>query len=106
MKYVMILFFALIACGGIWAYFFTKKVKREGIETDAAVCRIDKHEHTDSEGHTSWSEELVINYVNQEGELVEATLSNPKKGLRLGSRIRIRYLPDRQEYPVMTEILE
>ena len=46
---------------------FPKKVKKEGIETDEVVSRVELHE---------W-----------------------------GDRMKIKYLPDRQDYPVLVQIL-
>ena len=47
----------------------------------------------------------IVRYTNQNGTLVEAALANPKKGLAEGGRVRIKYLPGRENYPVLTEIL-
>ena len=47
-----------------------------------------------------------ITYTNQEGKSVEALLSNPgDHKFEEGDRLRIKYLPDKQEYPVMVENL-
>ena len=51
-------------------------------------------------------EEYYIAYKNQEGETVEAMLTNPgDHTFKVGDRLRIRYLPDRQDYPVLVKIL-
>ena len=84
---IFLVVLAAFAIGGIWAYVVSKKVKEEGIETDAVVSRIELHE-----------------YTNQEGKTVEAMLSNPgDHKFEEGDRLRIKYLPDKQEYPVMVE---
>ena len=64
---IIIIILAAFAIGGIWAYAVSKKVKKEGIETDAVVSRVELHE---------W-----------------------------GDRMKIKYLPDRQDYPVLVKIL-
>lgn len=96
---------ALFAAGGIWAFIVSRKVKKEGIETEAVVSRIELHEWTAGtmEGSPSASvtEEYYVTYTNQEGQRIEAMLSNPDvKDLAAGTKIKIRYLPDRQDYPV------
>lgn len=99
----------LILIGGIWSYFVTKKAKNEGIATEAVVSRIEFHEWESGTGEiwaagdVTW--EPYVTYTNQEGQTVEAMLSNPGEGLKVGSRVIIKYLPDKQEYPVLVEIL-
>lgn len=98
---------AAFAAGAIWAFLFSKKVKKEGVETEAVVSRIEEHEWVgDAVDPDRITVCYYITYTNQEGQAVEALLSNPK-GLSfdIGSRMKIKYLPDRQEYPVLTEIL-
>ena len=104
-KYIFIGFFVLIAIGALWAYVVTNKVKKHGIETEAVVSRIEVQESLDSDNCVSRTEKCYVSYVNQNGETVEAVLSNPKKGLKQGSRLKIKYLPEKQEYPVLIEIL-
>ena len=41
---IFLVVLAAFAIGGIWAYVVSKKVKEEGIETDAVVSRIELHE--------------------------------------------------------------
>ena len=104
-KYIFIGFFVLIAIGAVWAYVVSNKVKKHGIETEAVVSRIDVQESLDSDNCVSRTETCYVSYVNQNGETVEAVLSNPKKGLKQGSRLKIKYLLEKQEYPVLIEIL-
>ena len=104
-KYIFIGFFVLIAIGALWAYVVTNKVKKHGIETEAVVSRIEVQESLDSDNCVSRTEKCYVSYVNQNGETVEAVLSNPKKGLKQGSKLKIKYLPEKQEYPVLIEIL-
>ena len=47
---------------------------------------------------------VVSKKVKEEGMTVEAMLSNPgDHKFEEGDRLRIKYLPDKQEYPVMVE---
>ena len=47
-----------------------------------------------------------MQYRTLEGKTVEAVLSNPKSGLTEGTRVLIKYLPNKTEYPVLIEILD
>ena len=106
---VFIILLAAFAAGGIWAFIVSKKVKEEGFETEAVISRVELHEWSggpDAWDHSSVTEEYYITYANQEGKTVEAMLSNPgDHTFKTGDRIRIRYLPDRQDYPVLVKIL-
>lgn len=96
---------AAFVIGGIWAFAVTKKVKKEGIETDALVSRVELHEWGDIETHGSVTEEYYITYTDQDGRATEAMLSNPgSHQFKEGDRIRIKYLPDRKEYPVLVTV--
>ena len=73
------------------------------------VSRIELQEWNGWSGDV-WSESVTknyyITYTNLKGQPVEALLSNPgKQTFKEGDRIRIRYLPDRQEYPVLVKVL-
>ena len=107
---IVIIILAAFAIGGIWAFVFSKKVKKEGIETDAVVSRVELHEWGGGTGdtwaHDNITEEYYITYVNQEGQTVEALLSNPgDHTFKEGDKLKIKYLPDRLEYPVLVRIL-
>ena len=106
---VFIILLAAFAAGGIWAFIVSKKVKEEGFETEAVISRVELHEWSggpDAWDHGSGTEEYYITYANQEGKTVEAMLSNPgDHTFKAGDRIIIRYLPNRQDYPVLVKIL-
>jgi len=99
---IFIILLAAFAAGGIWAFVVSKKVKKEGIETDAVVSRVELREWGDLEAHNSITEEYYITYRNQDGQDVEAMLTNPgNHTFKEGDTIKVKYLPDRQDYPVM-----
>ena len=107
---VLIVILALFVIGGIWAFIVTKKTKKEGIETDALITRIELHEWSGGTGDVGTSdsiaEDYYITYADQGGQNVEALLSNPgRHKFKDGDNIRIKYLSDRQDYPVLVEIL-
>lgn len=108
-EFIFIIILALFAIGGIWAFAVSKKAVKEGIETDAVISRIELHEWSGIEDECpidSVTEECYITYRNHNGQNVEAILSNPgDHTFKVGDRIQVRYLPDRQDYPVMTKTL-
>ena len=66
------------------------------------------HYHHGGGDEETWTpsitEDYYITYTDQEGKTVEAMLSNPgDHKFEEGDRLRIKYLPDKQEYPVMVE---
>ena len=81
----------------------TNKVKKEGIEADAFVSRIDVEESTDSDGMTSTTGKYFVRYTGQDGKQIEARLANPRKGLVMGDRIKVKYLPEKPKYAVMVD---
>ena len=103
----VILLVAFAACA-IWAFFVSRKIKKEGIETDATVSRVGSHEWSGGAGdigtQDTVTEEYYITYVDQEGRAVEALLSNPgDHTFKEGDKVKIKYLPDKPEYPVLLE---
>ena len=80
-----------------------KKVKQEGIEADAFVSRVDEDEYTDSDGMTTTTKKYIVRYTTQDGKVVEARLANPRKGLVMGDRVKIKYLAENPKYAVMRD---
>ena len=103
---IIVIILAAFAIGGIWAFVVSKKVKKQGVEADAVISRIEPHEWNGGTGdiwaHDSVTEDYYITYTNQEGQNVEAMLSNPgDHAFKIGDKIKIKYLPKRQDYPVL-----
>ena len=94
---------ALIIGGIVYSIMRTNKVKQDGIEADAFVARVDVEESTDSDGMTSTTEKYTVRYTGQDGKAVEARLANPRKGLVMGDRIKVKYLPEKPKYVVMAD---
>ena len=94
---------AAIIGGIVYSVMKTNKIKRDGIEADAYVARVDVEESTDSDGMTSTTEKVFVRYTGQDGKTVEARLANPREGLVMGDRIKIKYLPEKQKYVVMVD---
>ena len=104
MKWILFgLVVAFILGGIIYSIMQTNKIKRDGIEADAYVARVDVEESTDSDGMTSTTEKYFVRYAGQDGKEVEARLANPRKGLVMGDRLKIKYLPEKPKFVVMVD---
>ena len=84
-----------------WEY----KARVYGTETDACVNRIERDVRT-ADGADYVRHFYYMLYRNAEGLETEARLVNPKKKLVVGSKVRIRYLPEKDNTAVLTEITE
>ena len=104
-KIIIILFIALFAGFFLYAFYYIQKVKRNGLDAEAVVTRSETTESIDSDGFAETTTTYYVEYRTAEGETVEGTLSNPKKGLKVGRRMRIKYLPEQKKYPVFIEYL-
>ena len=97
---------AIVAGGLLTGLFNIARVKRNGIEAEAYVTRLEEHESTDSDGDMSVYYDVYVLYTTKEGRRVEAALSNPKNRLTPGDRVTIKYLPGKEEQPVFIKMSE
>ena len=97
---------AMIAGGLLVGLFNIARVKRNGIEAEAYVTRLEERESTDSDGGTSVYYDVYVLYTTKEGRRVEAALSNPKNSLRAGDRVTVKYLPEKEDMPVFIRMSE
>ena len=74
-----------------------------GLEADAYVSRVER-EVRHAGGGDYPVQFYYVCFQTLSGTENEARLLNPKKALVPGSRIRIRYLPDRLNCAVLTEV--
>ena len=88
--------FAIIAIlfiitGAGFVFYNIHHIKKNGIETDAVITRIE-----DEGIGTDTSYNYYVCYTER-GQKIEAKLSNPGfgKGLEVGAQIRIKYLPEK-----------
>ena len=102
----MVLLFLIYIYRNYWGLML--KARRYGRETDAAVCRIEYVKRRASPGNAQ-EFPMTFYYVvfhRQDGLETEARLLNPRGPLNVGSRIRIRYLEEKNDCAVLTEIVE
>ena len=98
--------FTAVILRSYWQQF---KTRWYGIETTATVSLTDESIITNTSGQL-YGEFMniccYVRYMNRDGQEAEARLINPNKSLVAGDRIIIRYLPEREDYAVLTEITE
>lgn len=82
----------VIAAVAICIFYKIWYTKRNGIEAEALITRIE--EETDSDASITYH--YFVQYT-MNGQKVEARLTNPGfgKGLEVGARIKIRYLEEK-----------
>ncbi len=101
MYYAIIAIVAVIVIGGaVYSYLRSKKIKENGIETDAVVSRI-KEIEKEEDGHTTTEYQYFVRYQDQAGQTVEAKLGNPPRFLTEGTPLKIKYLPEKPKYVLM-----
>ena len=89
------------------------ELKTGGIEADAVVTRVQETVNTDTDGSfSSVSNSYYVTYRTLTGETVEAKLGSGKsidtnigkstwdQDLHEGSRVRIKYLPEKTNYVI------
>lgn len=95
---------AVIVIVVIVAAVFTIKrnnaIQKDGIEADAVVSRIAENENRDDDGHVDYTYTYYVKYQTQDGQTVEAKLGNAPARIAEGSRLRIKYLPDKPKYVI------
>ena len=91
MNYFAIFAILFIITGASYVFYNIHRVKKNGIETDAVITRIE-----DVGMGTDTSYDYYVSYTER-GQKIEAKLSNPGfgRGLEVGTEIRIKYLPEK-----------
>lgn len=81
------------------------QAKRNGIETDARVSRIVEDKKT-ANGADYYRHYYYVTFQTDDDRQNEARLINPKRMLVTGSTVRIKYLPEKNDYAVLTKVKE
>ena len=100
--FLIILFAALI----LKTYWWQIRAKWYGKEADAVVSRIEEDIRTDAEAATHTRHFYFVRFTKENGLENEAKLLNPDPRLVTGSRVRVRYLPEKDNEAVLAEILQ
>lgn len=104
--FAIIIIAAVVLVGG-YALFVQIKIKRKGIETEAVVTNVtETWERIDE--HDTLCFDYTVEYCNFEGKTVTAALgglSDANKHLHVGDRIMVKYLKEKQDYPILVKKL-
>ena len=73
-----------IVGGIIFTIMRTNAIKKNGIEANAVVSRIKEQESTDSDGFTDTTYIYFVKFRTQDGQDIEARLSNPSGTIKIG----------------------
>ena len=96
----------LLAAGAVWNRVSARKLRKDGVETTAEVSRIETEKTTDYDGTVFVTHTYFVTYQDSKGETVKAELPDPNQKLEVGTQVKIRYLPNRQDHPTLVEILQ
>ena len=106
MTTIALIFVALYLTPVFKSYIRQFNTQRYGTEADACVSYIDETVSTGGYGHQYIWRSYYVRFLKEDGQVTEAKLINPKKNLHRGSKIRIRYIPDKTDCAVLTGITE
>ena len=102
-----IIIIAIVVLAACYTAYLRIKTKKNGIETEAVVTDVEETWERSGDSDTLCYY-YIVEYKNYEGKTVTARLgrvSNTKTDLSIGDCILIRYLKDKQGYPVMVKRL-
>ena len=100
-----IIIIEVVAIVGGYAAYIQIKTKKKGIETVAVVTNIEESWESVGEAD-SLCYTYTVEYKNYEGKMITAALggmSDTNKKLSTGDRIMIKYLEDKQDYPILVK---
>ena len=91
----------IILIGVVYTILRNKKIKDNGIDAQAVVTRIDiERDRAGSFEDSSDTEKYIVQYVNAEGQTVEAVLANPPARAVVGTQLKVKYLPEKPKLVV------
>lgn len=102
--YIIIGAVATVIIGvAVYTFIRNRKIRRDGVETDAVISRIDEQRSTSYEGGADYMEYCFVTYVDSEGRTVEAQLDHAPGNARVGEKVRIKYLPEKPHQAVLVK---
>ena len=104
--FMMVAYFAMLVFRTYWRQI---SIQRYGMETDAVISWIEEEYRGAlyASGYAGGRYHYYYaSFIREDGRETELRLINPKKRLIPGSRIRIKYLPGREYFAVLTEIMD
>ena len=104
LKYVLIGAAAVVVVGlAVYSFLRNNKIRKEGVEADAVVSRIEEQESANSDGSFDTTYTYYVNYRTQDGQTVEAKLNRAPVRTRVGDQVRIKYLPEKPKYALLVK---
>ncbi len=95
---VVFVFFAVVFSTAVMR---NNRIRKNGIEAEAFISRIEEYESTDSEGFRDTNYRYYVTYTTQDGKTVEARLGKIMQVIyQEGEKINIKYLPEKPDYVV------
>ena len=77
------------------------KIRKNGVEADAVVSRIEEQESTDADGSLDVTYTYYVSYRTQDGQDIEAKLNHAPGRTRVGEQVRIKYLPEKPKFAIL-----
>ena len=103
-KYVLFGAVAALIIGFIvYTLIRNNKIRKNGVETDAVITRIEEQESIDSEGGVDYTYTHYVTYHAPDGQSVEAKLDHAPWGARVGDTVRIKYLPEKPKFAIIVK---
>lgn len=100
-------FIAIVAIALVVGAVFTVKrnmaIQKNGIEADAVVSRIEENESSNDDGSRDVTYNYYVRYQAQDGREVEARLGSEPANAFVGSRLRVKYLPEKPKYVILAK---
>lgn len=79
------------------------RIRKNGVEADAVVSRIEEEQTVSSEGGVDYTYTHYVTYRNSQGETVEAKLDHAPGRTRVGDAVKIKYLPEKPHFAVLVK---
>lgn len=90
----------LILAGFVIGMIRNRKIRRNGIEAQGVISRVEERYESDGESG-SYTFIYYVSYTTREGKTVEARLGKmTQTHFDVGQSIRVKYLPEKPEYVI------
>ena len=94
---------ALIIGYVIYTVIRNRKIRKNGVETEAVVSRIEEEQTVSSEDGVDYTYTHYVTYRNPQGETVEAKLGHAPGRTQVGDTVKIKYLPEKPHFAVLVK---
>ena len=94
---------ALIIGYVIYIVIRNRKIRKNGVEADAVVSRIEEEQTVSSEDGVDYTYTHYVTYRNPQGETVEAKLDHAPGRTQVGDTVKIKYLPEKPHFAVLVK---